>query len=280
MIKSTSPLRPDPSDLVEIRTLTIPDDVVLGLRFHRVTMKDTLDILNRFIQDRIPRQVCLVNAYTIALCQKDPVLKGLINRSDLVLADGMSIIWGGRWLGSKLPERVAGPDLMLTLCEEAERKGYRIFLMGSSLDNLVELKMKLLVRYPGLLIDGMYSPPVCERVTEEETLTILNRLQATKTDILFVGLSAPKQEKWIADNLHRIGVPVSVGVGAAFDFLSGRIPRAPVYLQVIGLEWLYRLYREPRRLWKRYLLGNAVFLSRLLGQLIRLRFSSSSIAGR
>jgi N-acetylglucosaminyldiphosphoundecaprenol N-acetyl-beta-D-mannosaminyltransferase len=200
----------------------------------------------------------------------------LINGSDLTLADGMSIVWGGRWVGANLPERIAGPDLTESLCAKAETTGYKIFLMGSSEQNLAALQSVLLARWPKLQISGTYSPAMCERFDESETLRILDRIAQTQTDILLVGMSAPKQEIWIAENRHRLNVPVTIGIGAAFDFLSGRIPRAPKHLQQMGLEWLYRLWCEPRRLWRRYLLGNAVFLSLLAKQRFRQRYESVS----
>jgi N-acetylglucosaminyldiphosphoundecaprenol N-acetyl-beta-D-mannosaminyltransferase len=249
------------SDHLDLRPLPTAD--VLGIRFHAITIEQAVSAIEVWIQQKLPRQVCLGNAYTISLVRKDPALKELINRSDLVLADGMSVVWGGHWVGARLPERVAGPDLMEALCRRAAQLRYRIFLMGATESTLQKLQEKLLRICPGLLVVGVYSPPMCDQLPESENLKIIQSLHAAKPDILFVGMSCPKQERWIARNLPRLNVPVSLGVGAAFDFLSGKIPRAPHSFQTTGTEWLYRLYREPRRLWKRYLLGNLVFLSLL-----------------
>lgn len=237
---------------------------VLGVRFHSLAMHEAVRTIETFIQERRARHICLSNAYTLSVSQYDHEFKTTLNHADLVLPDGMSIVWGSRWIGVRLPQRVAGPDLAKNLCELASQKGYSIYLMGSSEENLQQLKSVLIKRWPALKIVGHHSPSMCDRISEAENKAILERIHEAHPDILFVGMSAPKQEKWIAENLSRLEVPVSIGVGAAFDFLSGRIPRAPGVLQRSGLEWLHRLACEPRRLWRRYLLGNAIFLSLLL----------------
>jgi N-acetylglucosaminyldiphosphoundecaprenol N-acetyl-beta-D-mannosaminyltransferase len=248
---------------------------LLGIPFHRLNIDQVLARITSFISaGEVSRQICLSNAYTVSLCWKDAELRRVFDRADLVLADGMSIVWGGRMIGINLPERVAGPDLFESLCALAERMGYRLYFLGSTLNNLAQLKEVLLRKWPRLQIAGTHSPPMCETLGPEENRIIFEELRVAKPDILFVGMSSPKQEKWIASNLKNLEVPVSIGIGAAFDFMSGRMPRAPLFFQESGLEWLYRLYREPRRLWKRYLLGNFIFLSHLGAAWIRFRFRS------
>jgi UDP-N-acetyl-D-mannosaminuronic acid transferase (WecB/TagA/CpsF family) len=209
---------------------TVLYERIAGMRFHSLRLPDVIAWIDRAIERRVPVQITLANAYTFTMCHRWEKLMQIINGSDLTLADGMSIVWGARWLGIRLPGRIA----------------------------------------------GTHSPSMCDRFDEAETLRILAEIKAVEADILFVGVSAPKQEIWISENLHRLNVPVAIGVGAAFDFLSGRIPRAPQALQRVGLEWLYRLWKEPRRLWKRYLLGNAIFLSVLAREFIRLKFHRST----
>ncbi|MCB4755518.1 MAG: WecB/TagA/CpsF family glycosyltransferase [Elusimicrobia bacterium] len=249
----------------------IPTHYILGIRFHSLQLNQALDIIDHFIAERTPHQISFSNAQTIALCQKDPELQRIINQSHLNLADGMSIVWGAQMLGLKLPERVAGPDLMNALCQCATEKNYRIFLLGSTPSNLLNLKDVLMKRWPSLPLAGMYSPPIRDRFNGNENEQIIHCVQAARPDILFAGISCPKQEYWIAENLQQLNVPVCLGVGAAFDFLSGRIPRAPEWLRRRGLEWLFRLSREPRRLWKRYLLGNLIFLSLLAREKIKFK---------
>jgi N-acetylglucosaminyldiphosphoundecaprenol N-acetyl-beta-D-mannosaminyltransferase len=251
---------------------------VLGIPFHAMRLNLALDKLEQFIRQRTPRHICLSNAYTVALAKTDPELRSLLIRADLVLPDGMSIVWGSRWIGVRLPERVAGPDVMAGLCARAEKQGYSLYLLGSSPENLNLLRSELLRRWPGLKIAGVHSPSMCESFSAEENRDIIKRIRECAPDILFVGMSCPKQEKWISKHLENLKVPVSLGVGAAFNFLSGSVPRAPEYLQRIGLEWFYRLYREPRRLWKRYLLGNAIFLALLATQCGRRIFSHWTFA--
>ncbi len=200
---------------------------VLGIPFHPLNMVGSLDHIDRFIRERKPRQICLANAYTVAIARHNRDLTDALKKSDLVLADGMSIVWGSRWLSINIPCRVAGPDLMEGVCARSAEQGYRVFLMGSSWENLEQLKKMLLKRWPRLHIVGLHSPSMCERFDETETQSILDKIHQAAPDILFVGVSAPKQEIWIAENLYRLQVPVNIGVGAAFDFLSGRIPRAP-----------------------------------------------------
>ena len=251
-------------------------EILLGIRFHCVTMKDAYEQIKAFIQSGTAHQVCLSNAYTVSLCWKDNELRQGLDRADLVLADGMSIVWGGRLIGVTIPGRIAGPDLAEYLCEQSERAGHRVFFLGSTPENLAQLKQELLVKWPKLQIVGMFSPPMCAKLSDSENELIFAQLKAAKPDILFVGMSTPKQEKWIAANRHHLTVPVSIGIGAAFDFISGRIQRAPMHIQDVGLEWLYRLWCEPRRLWKRYLLGNAIFLAHLFWAWTRYQVRSFS----
>ncbi len=260
---AASPGQPPASSAVRIP--------VLEVGFDGLSMPAVLAQMERFIQERRPRQVCLGNAYTVSLAQTDLELRTLLADADLVLADGMSIVWGSRWIQLHIPGRIAGPDLMAELCSLSAQNAYRIFLLGSTDENLTQLQDVLTTRWPGLVIAGSYSPPFADRLSEPENVLIFEKLAQAKPDILFVSMSAPKQEKWIADHLSHLQAPLCIGVGAAFDFLSGRIPRAPAFFQKSGLEWLYRLWREPSRLWKRYILGNLIFLSLLARQSIRLK---------
>jgi len=253
------------SELDRIPVIHSPKAEVLGIRFNAFTRARAIQQIDYFISEHHPhsRQVVFANAHTVSACWKDYELRRSVDTADLVLADGMSIVWGGRLIGVWLPERVTGPELTLELCARAAERGYRLYFLGSSEDNVTLLKQRLLARWPSLQFVGDYSPPMCDRLDNVQNQSIVEHIKASQADILLVGMSMPKQEKWIAENRHLIGVPVALGVGAAFDFISGRIPRAPYRLQKVGLEWLYRLWLEPRRLWRRYLLGNIIFLTHL-----------------
>lgn len=250
---------------------------MVGIRIDALTLAQVLALFDDYIKNGDSHQVSFVNAHSVYECAKSIEMKNLINQSELVLADGISIVWGSRILGNRLPGRLAGPDVMESLCAQADQKGYRVFLMGTSWGNLDRLKKAVMQRWPNIPDVGVYSPPMADRLREDETQKILARLHSFKPDILFVGMSCPKQERWIAENKSRLDVPVCLAVGAAFDFMSGKIPRAPKWLRDHGLEWLHRLWCEPRRLWKRYLLGNSVFIFLLMREKLRRRFQKGIV---
>lgn len=250
-------------ECIQANALAASRRALLGIRFHVLTHAQTLRLIEEWIQQKQPKQICLANAYSVQLCWDHPAYRHTLDAADLVLADGMSIVWGGRSLGIPFPERIAGPDLMESLCARGSIQGWRFYLMGSSPRSLQLLSIEIQRRWPELNLCGMRSPSQSTRFSDDETTHLIDRIREARPDILFVGVSTPKQDLWIAENLNRLQVPVCIGVGAAFDFMSGIIPRAPEIFQRSGFEWLYRLSREPRRLWKRYLLGNAIFLSHL-----------------
>ena len=204
-------------------------------------------------------QVCISNVHTTVMCTQDNELKAIANNAAMVTIDGQPLRWYANLVHqARLEERVCGPELMKRCLEAGLDKGWRHYFLGGKPEVLEGLCRKLKATYPGLKIAGGYSPPF-KPLSGAEEAEIAARINASGTDFLWVGLGAPKQEKWIARNLERVNVPVQVGVGAAFDFLSGNIKRAPVFMQQHGLEWLYRLYQDPR-LYKRYLSTNPVFL--------------------
>ncbi len=170
-------------------------------------MAETSARVEQFIAERTPRQICLSNAYIVSLAQKDQELRDILARADLVLADGMSIVWGSRWIHVSIPERVAGPDLMIELCRVASEKNYRVFLLGSSEENLDRLSHVLSNRWPSLPLVGRYSPPMCDKIQEDENKRIYSKIADSAPDILFVCKSAPKQETWSAQHLSELNVP-------------------------------------------------------------------------
>ena len=207
-----------------------------------------------------PGAVHLANAFTLSLAMRDQALSELLNRGDLNLPDGTPVAWAGRRAGiADLPGRVYGPDLMLaTMDESVRRGGIRHYLYGSSPDVVTELRAQLTSRFPGLDIAGTESPPFRDLTTEEETETV-QRIVTSGANLVWVGLGTPKQDVFVDRFRSRLPAPL-VAVGAAFDFISGSVSQAPPWMRENGLEWAYRLAREPRRLWRRYLIGNAVFL--------------------
>ena len=191
--------------------------------------------------------------------QKDEKLRQIHNQAGLVTPDGMPLVWLSRLNGFPWVERVYGPDLMLAVCERSLSKGYRHYFYGGLEGVPEKLAESLRRRFPKLQIVGVYSPPF-RPLTKDEDECVIQKINQAKPDIVWVGLSTPKQEYWMHEHLHRITAPVMVGVGAAFDFHAGLKKQAPRWMQRSGLEWFFRLVTEPRRLWRRYLINNPWFL--------------------
>jgi N-acetylglucosaminyldiphosphoundecaprenol N-acetyl-beta-D-mannosaminyltransferase len=204
--------------------------------------------------------ICVAATHTVVACQDDPELRAAVLGASLVVPDGQPLVWALNALGHDLSHRVYGPDLMAHYCERSAATGTRMFLYGGRNQGaLVQLALNLRRRFAGLQIVGGYSPPF-RALSTEEIDAVVAEINHAKPDVVWVGIGVPKQEKWMAALRDRIDAPVLVGVGAAFDFHAGLIPQAPSWMQSAGLEWLYRLSKEPRRLWKRYLTYNPRFV--------------------
>jgi N-acetylglucosaminyldiphosphoundecaprenol N-acetyl-beta-D-mannosaminyltransferase len=238
---------------------------VLGVGISVINM----DLATRVILDAVRRRqkgyVCLTNVHAVMEGFDDPQVKAALNGAMLCTPDGMPMVWLGRLGGRKLMHRVYGPDLMLRLCQESSREHLRHFLYGGANGAAVELGAKLSARFPGLKVVGTYEPPF-RPLNEHEQRELIQQVRAAQPDVFWVGLSTPKQDKFMAEYLPKLDTTVMLGVGAAFDFHSGRIRQAPGWMQRVGMEWLFRLCVEPRRLWKRYLKHNPRFVYHVLGQ--------------
>jgi N-acetylglucosaminyldiphosphoundecaprenol N-acetyl-beta-D-mannosaminyltransferase len=221
---------------------------ILGIRVDSVTREEALARIQEFIADGRPHHVATVNPEFIAAAQKDPDFAQILNRAHLNLPDGQGLLWAARILGTPLKQRVTGVDTVLKLAESSAQKGYRLYLLGAAEGVAAAAAHQLQVRFPGLQIAGAQAgSPMAE---EDERL--VKEIRRTNAQLLLVAYGAPHQEKWIARNLAHLGVPVAMGVGGAFDFISGEAKRAPHWVQRIGLEWLHRLIRQPWR-WRRML---------------------------
>lgn len=192
--------------------------------------------------------------------RKDTQFREAYGRAALRLADGMPLLWASRLLGTPLKEKISGSDLFLKLCGRAAAKGMRVFLLGGRPDAAARAGEALRRKFPALEIAGTYCPPYGFEGDAGENRKIVRLIKEAKPDILFVGLGAPKQEKWICRHNRACGVPVSIGIGCSFEFTAGLVRRAPVWMQGCGLEWFWRLLMEPGRLWKRYLVDDMLFL--------------------
>jgi N-acetylglucosaminyldiphosphoundecaprenol N-acetyl-beta-D-mannosaminyltransferase len=231
---------------------TPPRESILGVGISAINLTQAVELINRWVTVRELNYVCVTPAHGVMECQKHPELRRIFNRSGLTTPDGMSIVWLLKILGHKQVSRVYGPDLLLAVCERSLREGYRHFFYGSTEAVVEGLETSLCERFPGLEIAGTFSPPFTP-LSQEDGEHIVELINSCKPDIIWVGLSTPKQERWMAEFIGKVTAPVLIGVGAAFDFLSGSKPQAPRWIQRIGFEWLFRLISEPKRLWKRYL---------------------------
>ena len=243
---------------------------ILGVGISAINPDQTLAILEDWIARRDPHYVCVSTVHGVMECQKSPSLRRLFNASGLTTPDGMPLVWISRLQGFRHVRRVYGPDLMLAVCEQSISKGYRHYFYGGRAGVAEELKVNLERRFSGLQVVGTYSPSF-HPLTPDEDREVVQRIRATRPDIVWVGMSTPKQDIWSAQHADQLGAPVVIGVGAAFDFLSGRKRQAPRWMQQSGLEWLFRLLQEPRRLWRRYLIYNPVFVVKILAQWLGLR---------
>lgn len=233
-------------------SLKQPDTVVLfGLPFHDVTMAETFARMDRLIAEKNPSYFVTANLDFAAQAHEDVELQRILVEADLVLCDGTPLVWASRLVGQPLRERVAGSDLVPLLATHAEKKGYRIFLLGGAEESLKAAAARLEADYPQLAPVGFYSPPFAP-LHEIDNEEILKRLQAAKPDILLVAFGCPKQEKWIFMHYRAMGIPCAIGVGATIDFLAGKFKRAPRWMASLGMEWIYRLLQEPGRLFGRY----------------------------
>jgi N-acetylglucosaminyldiphosphoundecaprenol N-acetyl-beta-D-mannosaminyltransferase len=243
---------------------------VLGVGVSAVDLTMARDEITRWVEVREQHYVCVTGVHGVMESQRDPELRAIHNCSGLTTPDGMPMVWAGRRAGADWMSRVYGPDLMLAVLERAAERGWKSFLYGGK-DGVPELLAERLVqRMPTLKIAGVYSPPF-RPLTVAEDEEIVARINASGADLVWVGLSTPKQERWMAAHVGRLEAPAMLGVGAAFDFHAGLVPQAPAWMQDGGLEWLYRLSKEPRRLWKRYFRNNPAFIARIIGSPPRLR---------
>lgn len=249
----------------------IPRVDVLGVGISAVDMTTALREITRWIEAREPHYVCVTGVHGVMESQRDPELLAIHNASGLTTPDGMPMVWAGRRAGAYWIDRVRGADLMLAVLEQAAERGWKSFLYGGR-DGVPERLADQLVKLiPGLKIVGTLSPPF-RALTPAEDEDIVTQINASGADLLWVGLSTPKQERWMSDHVGRVHAPAMFGVGAAFDFHAGLMPQAPSWMQDRGLEWVYRLSKEPRRLWRRYLRNNPAFLARIITSPPRLRY--------
>ena len=243
---------------------------VLGVGVSAIDLGQAVAAIEGWIAKGEQHYVCVTGVHGVMESQRDEGLRQIHNAAGLVTPDGMPLVWLSRLRGAAHVGRVYGPDLMLACCACSLATGHRHFFYGGAPWVPEELAAKLRLRFPGLAVAGGYSPPFGP-LTSAQDEEIVHRINDAAPDIVWVGLSTPKQERWMHEHVTRVTAAALIGVGAAFDFVSGRKRQAPRWMQQSGLEWAFRLGSEPRRLWRRYLFNNPLFLWKVMLQVVGAR---------
>jgi N-acetylglucosaminyldiphosphoundecaprenol N-acetyl-beta-D-mannosaminyltransferase len=243
---------------------------VLGVGVHAIDLPTAASIIESAVREGTKGYVCVTGVHGVMEAQRDPEFRHILNHALLLTPDGMPTVWVGRMQGNSTMKRVFGPDLMLEVCRRSAGTGIRHFLYGGNPGVADELAERLRHMFAGIEVVGAFTPPF-RPLEPSEQLALKAQLEIALPDIIWVGLSTPKQEKFMAANFQRLSCKIMVGVGAAFDIHTGHVKDAPQWIKDAGLQWAHRLCQEPRRLWKRYLLNNSAFLAALCLQLTGLR---------
>jgi N-acetylglucosaminyldiphosphoundecaprenol N-acetyl-beta-D-mannosaminyltransferase len=255
---------------------------VLGVGVHAVNLSLVAGLIDEAVAANRKGYVCVTGVHGVMEAQRDRQFKDVLDRAMLVVPDGVPTVWVGRWEGYENMGRVFGPDLMAEICRRSATSGLTHFLYGGKTGIVEELRSNLESWYPGIRIVGTHTPPFRPLSAAEKT-ALREEIARLRPDIMWIGLSTPKQERFMAENLSSLDCKVMIGVGAAFDIHTGRVADAPNWIKTAGLQWLHRLCQEPSRLWKRYLINNSGFVVRALLQFTGMRryelASSSENAG-
>ncbi len=259
-----------------------PTARLFGIGIDAVTMDEVVSIADGTIGRRSRLMIGVVNVAKVVNMRRDPALRDAVLRADMIFADGMGVVWACRLLGRPLPERIPGIDLMLRLLERSSERSYRVYCLGATEEVLEKTVERIRREYPGVVIAGRHNG----YFSEKEEAGLVADIRAAQPDLLFAAMSSPKKELFLARWAKQLDVPVCHGVGGAFDVFAGEVKRAPARWQRLGMEWLYRVLQEPRRMWRRYLVTNTVFAGMLLGELVlgadrsrRAQAAGSSVAG-
>jgi N-acetylglucosaminyldiphosphoundecaprenol N-acetyl-beta-D-mannosaminyltransferase len=244
----------------------IPRVNILGVGITPINLQQAVATLEKWREEGRREYVCCTSVHGLVEARRDPQVRMALNRAGLTTEDGMPLVWWCRRAGNSEAARVCGTDLLLAMCARGPEHGHRHYFYGGSREVTERLVSTLTQRFPGLIVAGHRSPPFRQLTVEEDAADVA-AINAARADFVWVGLGMPKQEKWMALHVGQIQAAALLGIGAAFDFASGAKPRAPVWMQSSGMEWLFRLMTEPRRLAARYLVGNTVFVASALKQL-------------
>jgi N-acetylglucosaminyldiphosphoundecaprenol N-acetyl-beta-D-mannosaminyltransferase len=250
---------------------------ILKVKFDLIAYEIVMKTIERWREDGHRHYVAMTNPHSVLLCHRDELMLRATLEAGMVLPDGIGVLLAARLLGYRHNGRATGPSLMLKLCDWGRENNYRHFFYGGAEGVAAKLTTNLSNKYPGLRVAGTYFPPF-RPLTDEEDRSIVEKINSAKPDIVWIGLGAPKQEKWMAEHIGRIKATAMIGVGAAFDFHSGNIKWAPAPIRRLGLEWAYRLVQNPKRMWRRNL-DSPLFLSKVMRQrlMMTLRRESTSL---
>ncbi len=237
---------------------------LLGTAVDALSFADTMDAVVEIVAKGTPTQHLAMNAAKVARMRSDPVLRAIASECAIISADGVPLVWASRLLGHPLPGRVSGIDLMEALCDLAGQLQWSVFFFGARREVVEKVAVWAESNHPGLRVAGFRDGYFAESDDEK----IVAEIAASGADILFLGLPTPKKELWLHRYLPELNVPFCMGVGGSFDVIAGKVPRAPLWMQESGLEWLFRFVQEPKRMWKRYLVGNAKFILMVLSELV------------
>jgi N-acetylglucosaminyldiphosphoundecaprenol N-acetyl-beta-D-mannosaminyltransferase len=240
---------------------------ILDVAVSSTTYPQVLRHIDQWIKKEQRHYICVAAVHLIMECQKDHTLRTGVNNASIVTPDGVPLVWLSKLYGNRPVERVYGPTLMIKTCDLAEKKGHRVFIMGGSKGQSIQVVQNLHKQFPQLHIVGNVDTPH-RPLTTSQTKKIIQNINASKADIVFIGLGCPLQEQWMIEHRPHINAAVLIGVGAAFNFISGKVAQAPPWMQHHGLEWLFRLIQEPRRLAHRYLIIQSLFVIKICRQLI------------
>lgn len=242
---------------------------IAGTLISNVSLVDTVSIFNEWIENNERKRVCVTPVNCLVWAHQSPALKKLYNAADLTLCDGVPLLWVSKFLDTPLKGRVTGLDLFPLYVQECYNKGYSMFLLGAKEGVAQVLKQQFEKMYPGIQVNGIYSPPFADKFSEEENNKMIALINANPCNILWVSLTAPKQDYWIAQHLSKLNVNIAIGVGGAFEVTAGLIQRAPLWMQKSGLEWLFRFVKEPKRLFRRYILEAPIIIPLVIKQKVK-----------
>ncbi|MFA6085484.1 WecB/TagA/CpsF family glycosyltransferase [Mucilaginibacter sp.] len=249
-------------------TLTHKIDIA-GIGISNLYFNEAIHVLNSAIKESSKIRVCVTPVNCLVWAQDDQKLKDLYNTADIAFCDGVPLIWMSKFLSTPIKERITGLDLLPKFAEKCAEEGHSMFLLGAKEGVAEILRSKFETDYPRIKIVGVYSPPFAERFSDEENLKMINMINTAKPNVLWVSLTAPKQDFWIFEHLDKLDVNIAIGVGGAFEVSAGLISRAPVWMQKRGLEWLFRFINEPKRLFRRYFIEAPLIFPHILSQKLR-----------